>query len=53
MDYRYDVADVWAGFENHNKKKVFIKLILNEDLKNEAALYLETKNVTESYVYPE
>jgi len=53
MDYRYDVAEVWAGFENHNKKQVFIKLILNEDLKGEAAMYLEKREITESYVYPE
>jgi len=53
MDYRYDVAEVWAGFENQHRKKVFIKLILNEDLKNEAARYLENISITESYVYPE
>lgn len=53
MDYRYDVADVWAGFENHNKKRVFIKLILKEDLKGEASKYLDKREITESYVYPE
>lgn len=31
------MAEVWAGFENYNKKKVFTKLILKEVMKSEAA----------------
>ena len=53
MDFRYDVAEVWAPYENEKKKKVFIKLILNEELKDTAANYLEAKGVTEQFVYPE
>lgn len=53
MDFRYDVADLWANFEDKNKKRVFIKLILNEDLKADAAKYLELKNITDDAVYPE
>ena len=53
MDYRYDVADVWSGFENEMNKRVFIKLILNENLKQYASKYLDSKNVTEDFVYPE
>jgi len=33
-------------------KRVFIKLILNEDLKNSAAEYLESNGVIEEFVYP-
>ncbi|MFH1351462.1 MAG: hypothetical protein ABII26_11095 [Pseudomonadota bacterium] len=53
MDYRYDVADVWSSYEEQNKKRVFIKLILNEGLKTKAAKYLESIKVTENVVYPE
>lgn len=53
MDFRYDIADIWAGYENHNNKRVFIKLILNGDFKTDAARYLESKNITEDVVYPE
>jgi hypothetical protein len=53
MDFRYDLADLWAPYENENKKKVFIKLILNENLKNSASEYLKKKGVTEDLVYPE
>ena len=53
MDFRYDVADVWAGYESKNNKRVFIKLILNEDLKNSAAEYLESNGFSEEFVYPE
>ena len=53
MDFRYDLADIWARYENENKKRVFIKLILNEDLKNSAAKYLESQGVKEDSVYPE
>jgi hypothetical protein len=53
MDFRYDVAEIWASYENHNNKRVFIKLILNEALKAVAAKYLKSKNITEDVVYPE
>ena len=53
MDFRYDLADVWATYEDKNKKRVFIKLILSENLKNSAVKYLESQGVTEDSVYPE
>ena len=53
MDFRYDLADVWASYEEKNEKRVFIKLILRENLKRGAVKYLESQNVTENSVYPE
>ena len=53
MDYRYDVAEIWAGNEVHNNKGVFIKLILNENLKQSAAEYLQVRGISEEFVYPE
>jgi len=53
MDYRYDLADVWSGYEERNNKRVFVKLILAESLKHDAANYLESIKVTEDVVYPE
>ena len=53
MDFRYDLADIWANYEYHHKKKVFIKLILPEDMKGKAAQYLESINVVDESVYPE
>lgn len=53
MDFRYDLADVWASYEDKNKKRVFIKLILREDLKNSAVKYLESQCIREDLVYPE
>ena len=53
MDFRYDLADIWANYEDQHTKNVFIKLILPEDLEGKAAQYLESKNVVEESVYPE
>jgi hypothetical protein len=53
MDFRYDVAEMWAGYERQNNKRVFIKLILSENLKPDVAKYLQSKNVSEDVVYPE
>lgn len=53
MDFRYDMADIWANYEYQNDKRVFIKLILNEDLKPSVGEYLEPKGITEKMVYPE
>ena len=53
MDFRYDLAEVWASYEEKNEKRVFIKLILRENFKKGAVKYLESQNVTENSVYPE
>lgn len=53
MDFRYDVAEVLASYEDEINKKVFIKLILDDDFKHAAANYLESKGITEQFVYPE
>jgi len=53
MDFRYDLTNVWADYEKENKKKVFIKLILNKNLKCDAGKYLLSQGVDENSVYPE
>jgi hypothetical protein len=53
MNYKCDLADVWKGYEDDNKKRAFIKLILRGDLKNDAANYFESQRITENLVYPE
>jgi hypothetical protein len=53
MDFRYDLAEVWAGYEEKNEKRIYIKLILRADIKKGAAKYLESQNVIENSVYPE
>ncbi len=53
MDFRYDLAEVWASYEEEEKKRVFIKLILSEELKSSAMSYLESQDITENFVYPE
>jgi hypothetical protein len=52
MDFRYDLADIWATYEN-NKRKVFVKIIINENIKRRIADYLESNNISEDKVYPE
>lgn len=52
MDFRYDLADAWSSYEEQNNKKVFFKLIVKESVKHELAKILESKGVTEEYVYP-
>ena len=53
MDFRYDVADVWANMEPQRKKRIFVKLIIHEGIKEALAQYLESKGVSEDNVYPE
>jgi len=52
MDFRYDLADVWASYELQGNEKVFVKLHILQSLKHELAKYLESKGITEEYVYP-
>ncbi|MBC8430285.1 MAG: hypothetical protein H8D96_00025 [Desulfobacterales bacterium] len=53
MDFRYDLADIWASYENAMNKRVFITLIITEDIKKVVADYLDSKGITEKKVYPE
>ena len=52
-DFRYDVADVWVIVERQRKKRIFVKLIIREDIKDALAQYLESKGVSEDNVYAE
>ncbi len=53
MDFRYDLADVWASYEMQKLKKVFVKLIIQDAIKRQLPNYLESKGITENIVYPE
>lgn len=53
MDYRYDLADLWAAYENMHNKKLFVTLILTENLKSASSKYLSKAGVTEDVIYPD
>lgn len=53
MDFRYDIADIWANLESQRKKRIFVKLIIPEETKEALAQYLESKGVSEDNVYPD
>lgn len=53
MDFRYDLAEIWANNEVHMNSRIFKKLILREDQKIDAAKYLDSKGITEKVLYPE
>lgn len=53
MDYRYDLADLWAARENKQKKRLFITVIIMDKLKKDSALFLEKNGLSEALVYPE
>ncbi|HKI51470.1 MAG TPA: FRG domain-containing protein [Geothermobacteraceae bacterium] len=52
MDFRYDLADAWAGFENQANKWVFVKIRILNSIKNDLERYLHNKGIDESFVYP-
>lgn len=52
MDFRYDLADVWASYELQGNEKVFVKMNVSESIKHELANYFESQGVTEEHVYP-
>lgn len=53
MDYRYDLADIWSNIEEKDAKRIFIKLILDKDLKLQADRYLKSNKITEEFIYPD
>ena len=53
MDFRYDLADVWASIEQQRTRRVFVKLILTRDVLRGVAEHLEESGVDGSYVYPD
>ena len=53
MDFRYDLADVWASYELQGNEKVFVKLRIQQHIKSALARYLDSQSVTEGHVYPQ
>lgn len=52
MDFRYDLADVWASYESHGNHKTFVKMRILRHLKQGLTRHLESQNITEDLVYP-
>lgn len=53
MDYRYDLADVWACMENASSYLVFKKIILADTLLQECGTHLRQQGIGEDTVYLE
>jgi len=53
MDFRYDIVDVWASYEKTNNMKIFVCLIITDNIKQECAAYLKANGISEERVYPE
>ena len=53
MDYRWDLADVWAGTENASSSIIFKKIILTETVLADCVAYLRQHGIDEDSVYPE
>ncbi len=52
MDFRYDLADVWANYDKERDEKTFFKIHILEAIKYELADHLESRGVSEEHVYP-
>lgn len=52
MDFRYDLADVWASYEPQTNQSAFVKLRILQRHKPGLAEYLESRRITEEHVYP-
>lgn len=52
MDFRYDLADVWASYESQANERVFVKIRILQHLKRGVAEYFESQHITEDHVYP-
>jgi hypothetical protein len=53
MDYRWDLADIWAGIENASSSIIFKKIILTEIMLGDCVAYLRQQGIDEGNVYPE
>jgi len=53
MDYRYDLADIWAMIENTSLSIIFKKVIISDALLHECVTHLRHKGISEDTVYPE
>lgn len=52
MNFSYSLSDVWEQYEKGNNTKVFLKIVIDKDMKNEISDYLNEKGVSENHVYP-
>jgi hypothetical protein len=52
MDFRYDLADIWANSDKIGNNMTFIKIHILKEIKKELAKHLEQNRITEDYVFP-
>jgi len=51
LDFRYNLAEIWAAYEEQHNQQVFVSLLLTENTKKGVANYLETSGITEEIAY--
>ncbi len=52
MDLRVDLSEVWANLQD-GKERVFIKLVLAAGTTLECHQYLQQKNITQEFLFPD
>lgn len=52
MDFRYDLADVWACYEKKRANNTFVKIHIKDTIKHEIAKFLKSRDVSENHVFP-
>ncbi|MBW2738263.1 MAG: FRG domain-containing protein [Deltaproteobacteria bacterium] len=52
MDFRYDLADVWACYDKKQDNNTFVKIHIKDTIKHDIAKYLKSKDVSEKHVFP-
>lgn len=52
MNFSFSLSEVWEQYQKETNRKVFIKIQIREDIKNDIAKHLESKGVSEKHVYP-
>lgn len=53
MDYRYDLADIWASIENASSSIIFKKIILTDVILEECVTHLAQQEIDEETVCPD
>ena len=53
MDLRVDLSEVWDNLQTNGEEKIIIKLVLPSGTEQECTNYLNEKEVTKYFLFPD
>lgn len=52
-NFSFSLSEIWEQYEKDKNSKVFLKIVISQNIKKKIAEYLDSNGISEKHVYPD